>query len=605
MSERPSEAGPARTASADRLRFSVIVCTYQRRDLVVSTLAALGKQTFTGPFEVVVVVDGSTDGTGAAVRALDVPYPLSVIEQPNAGLSRSRNHGAAAARGELLVFLDDDMEADPRLLEELDRSHRDGADVAFGRLPLHSSSPPTILSDAVGRWAESVARSLAKQKRPPSGDQIYCGQISMKREVFDAVGGFDVCFAASGTYGNEDLDIGYRIVARGYRVDFNPNAVSRQYYATPARVNLRQYRQMGHADVAFARKHPDLTAHLFETIRNETREHLKIRDAVLAWPRLAGIAVALLGPVFGRRIDRGRTDARTAWWFFTLRTVQYWRGVHEAGGIPRPQPVRVLCYHSISDLTGDPVLADYGITEPSFRRQIESLRRYGYRFIAARELVAMLQGRGGVPRDAVLVTFDDAYRDFLTGALPVLRQYGIQAVTFAVTRNIGGTNKWDEAVGARRLALLGRDELATCAREGTEIGAHSRTHRMLTTLGPEELRAEIAGSLADLEAAGLGRPTLFAYPGGEHDDSVRSACRAAGIEAAFTTLPGLVSPGDGALSLRRIEIFPADRGIRFRLKIATAGKIPFTRAGLRLALWRRSRRVQERARQRALAQASR
>jgi peptidoglycan/xylan/chitin deacetylase (PgdA/CDA1 family) len=327
----------------------------------------------------------------------------------------------------------------------------------------------------------------------------------MKREVFDAVGGFDVRFAASGTYGNEDLDIGYRIVARGYRVEFNPRAVSHQYYATPAAVNLRQYRQMGHADVAFARKHPELTKHLFETIRNETREHLKIRDMVLRWPRLAGLVVALLGPVFGRRIDRGRTDVRTEWWFFTLRTVQYWRGVHEAGGIPRPQPVRVLCYHSISDLGGDPVLADYGITERLFRWQIERLRRSGYRFIAARELVAMLHGHGGVPRDAVLVTFDDAYRDFLTGALPVLREHGIQAATFVVTRNVGKTNSWDEAVGARRLQLLGRDELAQCAGAGIDIGAHSRTHRMLTSLEGDELRAEIAGSLDDLEE-GEARP---------------------------------------------------------------------------------------------------
>ena len=123
---------------------------------------------------------------------------------------------------------------------------------------------------------------------------------------------------------------------------------------------------------------------------------------------------------------------------------------------------------------------------------------------------------------------------------------------------------------------------------------------MLTSLEGDELRTEIAGSLDDLEAARLGRPELFAYPGGEYDAAVRDACRAAGVRAAFTTEPGLVRPGDGPLSLRRIEVFPADTGIRFRLKVATAGTIPFTRVGLRLAMWRRARRSQERARQRAL-----
>jgi glycosyltransferase involved in cell wall biosynthesis len=164
-----AEAKPVGAKPAARPRFSVIVCTYQRRELVVSTLTALAKQTYAGSFEVIVVVDGSTDGTGTAVRTLDVPYPLSVIEQANVGLSCSRNRGAAAARGEHLVFLDDDMEADPHLLEELDRSHRAGADVAFGRLPLHPSSPPTICRrpSGAGRTAWP-ARSRSRAARRPA-----------------------------------------------------------------------------------------------------------------------------------------------------------------------------------------------------------------------------------------------------------------------------------------------------------------------------------------------------------------------------------------------------------------------------------------------------
>jgi len=61
------------------LNFSVIIPTYQRRDLVVSTVRALGQQQYTGAFEVVVVVDGSSDHSAQALRALDLGFPLTVL----------------------------------------------------------------------------------------------------------------------------------------------------------------------------------------------------------------------------------------------------------------------------------------------------------------------------------------------------------------------------------------------------------------------------------------------------------------------------------------------------------------------------------------------
>ena len=57
----------------------------------------------------VVVVDGSTDGTAEALRRLDIPFALKVVEQPNQGRAAAVNAGAGAAEGELLLILDDDM----------------------------------------------------------------------------------------------------------------------------------------------------------------------------------------------------------------------------------------------------------------------------------------------------------------------------------------------------------------------------------------------------------------------------------------------------------------------------------------------------------------
>ena len=118
-------------------RFSIVVPTYQRRDVLLGTLASLGALETPWPVELVVVVDGSTDGSADAARAVDVPFTVTVVEQANAGAAAARNRGAATARGEHLLFLDDDMTADPRLLVEHDAVLRAGADAAVGHIPLH------------------------------------------------------------------------------------------------------------------------------------------------------------------------------------------------------------------------------------------------------------------------------------------------------------------------------------------------------------------------------------------------------------------------------------------------------------------------------------
>src|SRR6266568_2649599 len=86
------------------VRFSIIIPTYERRDLVRRMVAALADQTH-DDFEVIVVVDGSTDGTAAALRELGFSFPLSVLEQTNLGAAAARNAGVAAAGGELFLFL--------------------------------------------------------------------------------------------------------------------------------------------------------------------------------------------------------------------------------------------------------------------------------------------------------------------------------------------------------------------------------------------------------------------------------------------------------------------------------------------------------------------
>ena len=106
--------------------------------------------------------------------------------------------------------------------------------------------------------------------------------------------------------------------------------------------------------------------------------------------------------------------------------------------------MRVLCYHSIADLAGDPVLEPYGVPRPEFRRHLELLDRH-FCLIGPDEFFRYLKGTGGVPRRAVLLTFDDCYTDLVTAALPELRARNASALAFVVT----GPRGRDERLGMR------------------------------------------------------------------------------------------------------------------------------------------------------------
>jgi len=562
------------------LRFSIVIPTYQRRALAINSVRALMGQEYDGGFEVVVVVDGSQDGTAEALGRIDTPFPLTILQQPNRGLSTARNEGAAAARGEILLFLDDDMEAHPRLLVEHDRSHREGADVVLGHIPLHPQSPANILSAAVKDWAESRGLKLSSPGARLTLHDLLAGQLSLPREIFDRVGGFDARFTHGGTFGDEDIDFGHRLTLAGYRIVFNPHAISWQQYVVGPRQHLRQWRQAGAADVAFARKHPDQADALFALQNVHFWTNRRVWRPLVAVPLLTAPLMAVLRSLAIALVERGAQGPLTARFFFEIRAMEYWRGVRGAGGLPRPCPLRVLAYHAINDLAGAPVVEPYGVPPKTFRHQLKTLQRAGFRFISADEFLHFLHRGGGLPRHPLLLTFDDGYQELLDFALPMLKERRIPAVVFAVSGRLGGTNEWDEACGAPRLRLLDLNGLRELAQAGVEIGAHSRTHRPLSSLPDEELADEVAGSVADLEASGLDRPRLFAYPEGDYDERTVRAVGDAGLQAGFTVVPGRVRPGNDPYQIPRIEILRRDVGWRFLWKVMTAGRLTWRPWGL-------------------------
>jgi peptidoglycan/xylan/chitin deacetylase (PgdA/CDA1 family)/glycosyltransferase involved in cell wall biosynthesis len=545
-------------------RFSVIVPTRARRDLAVRLVRGLADQELTD-FEAIVVVDGTTDDTPDALRALDTPFPLRILEHSHQGAAAARNAGAAVAKGELLLFLDDDMAPHPALLAEHDRSHRDGAQLVIGHLPLDPESPPTAVAAAVGRWAERRrARLSALDGEVPVPDLIT-GQMSVPREAFESLGGFDVAFTRGGLVPGADRDFGYRARRAGLHTVFNPAAISDQYYEVDARDYTRRSRDGARGDRILAARYPEIADELWQPRFNAVSTKV-VLGPLATLPRSLSKPVRSLAVSLFSSPDPGPRSSR---FFFAVQTMERVRGARE-GERDLATPVAVvLAYHSISSLAGDRILREYGVPPERFAHQLDRLLSTGWNFVDLDRFLDALAGVGSLPERAVLLTFDDAYADLLDAALPILSKRKLPAVVFAVADRIGGTNDWRRRE-ATELPLLDADGLRQVSAQGIVVASHGATHRPLVELSDDDLERELVGSADRIASLDLPRPTVFSYPHGEWSPKVATAVEQAGYRGAFTVTPGAVRRFQSRYALPRVEVLASDTNRTVARKLARA-----------------------------------
>ena len=543
--------------------FSIVIPTYQRRDIVIDAVRSINGLDYPGALELIIVVDGSTDGTAEALRGIECQFPIRVIEQPNRGASEARNRGALEASNEVVLFLDDDMLCDPDLVREHARLYLEGADAVIGETPIDAGSPPGFLPESVARWIASTRVSS-----PLSPFDVFTGQLSIRRSVFETVGGFDKAFTSAGAFGNEDADLGVRLLA-SHDVRHNPKAISRQRYVVSPAEYMQRARGAVAADLNLIRKHPHLAADLLEAKgRSRPVTRFVYRPMTRFRPVPQMLAKAATKFAQSAMETRFRSNRLLARFFSGARSLAYWSELRTQGWFPGSKRLLILCYHAIADQAADPLLAPYGVPPKQFVEQLDSLAARGFHFVGPGALAAFLSAGAPLPRRAVLLTFDDCYSDLLTIARDVLQPRGIEALAFAVTNMKSNTNEWDQPYGAQAMELLEPEQLQELARLGVEIGSHSRTHRDMCLLPESEQAAEAALSADDLESKGLPRPRFFAYPYGSRDSSTKQAVRDAGFVAAFGLTQGRATDKSDPFDLPRVIVLARDRGSRFRLKTA-------------------------------------
>ena len=232
-------------------KVSIILPTYNRLLRLQKVLAGLAAQSYPrDDMEVVIVSDGSSDGTNSFLQGDVAPLRIRPFIQANQGPAAARNLGLQAAQGELVIFIDDDVVPEPHLVAEHVKTHQQhpGDVVVLGPM----LTPPNFVLKPWVAWEQAMLykqyADIAAGRWAPTARQFYTGNASLARRHVVAMGGFDVTLRRA-----EDVELAYRLADRGFTFVFNDQAIGYHYADRTFASWLQTPYQYGRNDVIFTR----------------------------------------------------------------------------------------------------------------------------------------------------------------------------------------------------------------------------------------------------------------------------------------------------------------------------------------------------------------
>jgi len=308
---------------------TIVVATHDRRESLRRMLdSLLGELGQVGQVEIVVVADGCSDGTADLVREMAARLPLRLVEQPRSGPAAARNRGVREAAGDVVLFLDDDVLAQPGLLREHLTAHAGPERVAaIGPMlpPPGARLPPWL------RWeAETLQKqydAMSRGEYAPTPRQFYTANASVRRDDLLSSGGFDESLHRA-----EDIELAHRLADRGIGFRLLPEAAVVHIPARSFESWLKVAYEYGQAAVRFERDlgRAYLTAAYEEWPQRHPLNRVAARLCVGsgAATRLAMLivrmAIALPDRVPATRLKLAACAA--------AYNIRYWQGVADALG---------------------------------------------------------------------------------------------------------------------------------------------------------------------------------------------------------------------------------------------------------------------------------
>jgi GT2 family glycosyltransferase len=224
---------------------SVVVCAHDAADTIDECLASLERLTYPD-VEVIVVNDGSRDDTGERSRRY---AGVTVIDLAHAGLSAARNAGLSAATGEIVAYLDADAFADPDWLTYLIQPFLTSAVVGSGGPNVVPPEDPWV-AQCVARAPGGPTHVLLDER---TAEHVPGCNMAFLRNALSAIGGFNPIYVRAG----DDVDVCWRLQARGWKIGFAPAALVWHHHRASVRGYWRQQMGYGEGQAWLVPHHPD------------------------------------------------------------------------------------------------------------------------------------------------------------------------------------------------------------------------------------------------------------------------------------------------------------------------------------------------------------
>ena len=244
---------------SDKLTISIVIPSHNRSTSLKRLLNKLGEQSFPAQMmHVIVVADGCKDDTLKMLDNYQSSFSLEYIELPGEGAAVARNKGAALAKGELVLFLDDDIDPSVGLVEAHVEAHQNEYTVVIGYLPLATPPKAGFFKLELRSWWEQKFQQMRKPGYRYNYEDLLSGNVSLALQLFKQVQGFDTRLNC-----REDYELGIRLIKSNAEFVFSPEAWGFHCdEATNLERSLKRKRQEGKADVQFWHLHPDMTSFL-------------------------------------------------------------------------------------------------------------------------------------------------------------------------------------------------------------------------------------------------------------------------------------------------------------------------------------------------------
>lgn len=539
------------------MRLSVIVATFNRLQLLKETLPLLFRQDLAEDHEIILVDDGSKDGTRDFLEGLRHYHPnLTVLHHPvNQGQASAINTGILSARGEVLLFLDDDIEVQPNLFSRHLAAHHIPNLMVFGPVLVSPRQPDSIIKDWTKGFCDEFFTRYETQSESMRSRGWYFAfanaNTSIHREVLQKYG----MLLPELIRGN-DLEFGFRLHSHGVKFHFLKEAAVHQLGGkTSVEAILTDARDEAEAEMTICRRQPRYRAHSrLLSFASGGWWRRKLRELIVRLPfsivPLFSILFSICDRLSWMQFIR-RAGKRAIWLMtgiiFFRRAIElcgtFGRFKHEFG-----ECLPVLLYHHV----GPPVPGSFSsltLGTDEFEKQMSWLKRKGYNTILSKQWADWVAEGKPLPAKPVAIHFDDAYLDNCDNAYPVLARTGMNATIFVVAGLVGKTNEWDQRNGYTRMQLMDQDLIRRWQSAGFEIASHSFSHADLTSLPDRELADDANRSQSALRERLGQEVSSFAYPYGYWNDRVADAC-ASVYRHCFTCEEGL---NDGTVLFDRLR----------------------------------------------------